>query len=707
MKTSITNSQTMSQTNDPGNLMIILYLLGVALLALLSWCQPADAAVEEDVDFATVKGGQLLLPTGHDGPLQPAPLLAMDVDITISGIVARATVRQQFTNNTDNWAEAMYIFPLPDESAVDHLDMQVGKRHITGTIKKKKEAQKTYDQAKQAGHKASLLSQQRPNIFTTAVANIAPHETITITIVYQQIVQRHDDLFSLRFPMVVGPRYQPDACSVAGPTTILPTDDDPSSAPLAATEQSLVNKTLQQPPVIPPGTKPLNPVRLHINLAAGMELSRLASLYHGISTRNNPDNTIDITFTGKVLADRDFVLEWQGREKEHPDISLFSEQQGDDTYLLLMIMPQAAQPTSPLPRETIFILDTSGSMGGQSIRQSKEALRLAIGRMQPQDRFNIITFNNKTTRLFPASQPGSPTAIHQALSFVEQLEAEGGTEIRPAITMALDGKHNHERIRQVVFLTDACVTNEEELFSLIHARLGDTRLFTVGIGSAPNSYFMTRAATMGRGSYTYIGKLGEVREKMMSLFAMLEHPAMTNIKLQAGPAMEILPDPLPDLYQGEPLLALVKSDHLVKNMAISGQLPGQIPWQTTLAGSRFSNRPGIATLWARKKIRMLMDSLAAGGDPEEVKAKVTNLALTNHLVSRYTSLVAVEDKPARPLNEPLTSHRQQVNLPAGWQYNKIFAGSAATASPGPICLLLGLLLLGAAGTLTRITRQRS
>ena len=697
--------KTEQQTGvDPGYLMLAVYLLSVIVLVLLGWCGSSGAAVQQTMALDEVRRGELLMPGAEPGRYLPVPLLSMDVDISITGITARTTVSQHFQNTTDQWVEALYVFPLPDESAVDHLQMQIGERRIIGKIQEKEKARKTYEDAKKAGKKASLLSQQRPNIFTTAVANIAPGETITVEIEYQQTVQRLKDVYSLRFPMVVGPRYQPGARAFPGPAAMSLKEgrgENPQDhSPAVAGNDAIF------PPVVAPGEQPVNPISLHVDLAAGMELSRVDSLYHEISTAKNSDDSLSIRFTGKVLADRDFVLEWQPVQQQIPTVTMFSEHKGGDSYLLLMVMPPEQEHVEPLARETVFILDTSGSMGGESIRQAKKALLMAVARMRPRDRFNVIEFNSATRSLFAGSRPGTADNLARARSFIEKLEADGGTEIRPALELALDGRNDHDRIRQVVFLTDACIGNEQELLTLIHDSLGDSRLFMVGIGSAPNSYFMTRAAAMGRGSTLSIGKLSEVQEKMTALFSMLEQPVLTNFALQGGHIVETYPTPLPDLYQGEPLVAVVKAAGDVQSMQLSGLMGGSTPWQVELSAEDIVERPGIRVLWARKKIRSVMDTLSAGGDPDIIQQEVTTIALANHLVSRYTSLVAVEEKISRPSEKDLKTHNQKTNLPAGWQYKKVFAGNAATATPASLLMLLGLILLLTAACYAGLQRRR-
>jgi Ca-activated chloride channel family protein len=261
----------------------------------------------------------------------------------------------------------------------------------------------------------------------------------------------------------------------------------------------------------------------------------------------------------------------------------------------------------------------------------------------------------------------------------------------------------------VVFLTDGCVGNESALFSLIKKRLGDSRLFTVGIGSAPNSYFMTRAASMGRGTFTYIGKVEEVREKMTNLFAKLEHPVISNLVLTSAGGdsqkMEIYPNPLPDLYDRQPIVAAIKVDRKISGLHLSGTKAGKV-WQVAIDTTHFADRPGVATLWARKKIRNEMESQHFGADKEQVRKTILATALAHHLVCKYTSLVAVEEKVSRPVDKDLAVSHLKTNLPKGWQYGKVFGGQAQTATPSELWMILGCVLLAFALILAKDSRKK-
>jgi Ca-activated chloride channel homolog len=692
-KSGIVQTREVYGFKDPGNALIIIYVSIVLILLLFAGLESAhaDPGKSEEMTLDDVRQGELLIPVGEEGKFTAAPLLSQNVKISISGMTARTVVKQHFLNKSDQWIEAMYVFPLPDESAVDHLRMKVGEKITIGEIKEKQQARAIYEQAKSEGRKTCLLSQQRPDIFTTSVANIGPGEDIEIEIEYQQAVLLSGNIFSLRFPMVVGPRYIPgqpmatenSKVSFSGGGWATGTDRVPDASQIT-------------PPVVAPGETPVNPVDLSVDLAGGFPLSRIESLYHGVDKKETEKGVYAIRFNGQVVADRDFVLEWEPVKNGSVSAALFSEDKGTDRYMMLMLLPPAqTEEVRSVPREMIFIIDTSGSMAGASLTQAKSALSMAISRLQPTDRFNVIEFNTTTRSLYDAPRLAESSAVAEAVHFVSGLIANGGTEIAPALRLALDGRNNHDHVRQVVFLTDGSVGNENELFALIRNCLGDSRLFTIGIGSAPNSYFMTRAASMGRGTYTFIGKIEEVKEKMTNLFRKLEHPIVSNLALtttEKTNELSVYPDPLPDLYDGEPLIAMIKVEQKNAELHLTGIRSGKFQ-QIAINTVHFAKRSGIESLWARKKIRNEMESLHLGADKEQVRQKVLATALEHHLVSDYTSLVAMEEQVARPAGENLATTQMKTNMPAGWQYGKVFGGSAKPATPSELLMILGVIML--------------
>ncbi len=662
-------------TGITGGLLLILLVFG--------WSSLQAAEPESE-------GGKLTLYSLDGRPLQSAPLLKTEVEMAVTGMLARVRVVQRFRNPGRDWLEGIYQFPLPAGSAVERLRMRVGERVIEGVIKEKQQAEQVYRQAKASGKKASLVSQQRPNMFTTSVANIAPGEEVQVEIGYQQVVDYRDGSFELRFPLVIGPRYIPGRPQVSQDDHFtrvhgwaMDTDQVPDASRIT-------------PPVADPADGPLNPVSLTVLLDAGLPLKEVRSHYHPmIETRESDERVVLKLAQGPVPADRDFLLSWRPQAGMQPRAALFKEHWQADDYALLLLMPPDQEPEAQrLSREIVFVVDNSGSMHGASISQAKAALRLALQRLSPGDRFNLIHFNDRSHSLFAQAREATPANRSKALRLVEGLQAEGGTEMLAALKLALQADGS-ERLRQVIFLTDGSVGNESALFDLIQQRLGESRLFTVGIGSAPNSHFMQRAADFGRGSFTYIGDLAEVEERMNNLFRKLEYPAMRNLRLSRGDGseVEVLPARLPDLYLGEPLLLTLKAPQLEGELVVEGERDGTL-WRHQVALAQGGAHKDLHRLWGRRQIGELMGRDRRELSPEERREGVTQVALKHQLVSAYTSLVAVEQKPSRPASSPLKGGMMPVNLPHGWDGSRVFGRLPQTATPAPLLFALGLLMMG-------------
>lgn len=646
-----------------------------SLLACLLTASHATASGDES-EFLTlgqVGSGSLLIRTDEAGKYFPAPVVAADVSITISGSVARTVVTQRFENPSDIWIEAVYAFPLPEDAAVDTLKLQIGDRFIEGKIKKREEARKIFQAAVAEGKKASLVEQQRPNLFTNEVANIGPGETVVVQIEYQETVRINEGAFHLRFPMVVGPRYNPPAriaqAEVEGSTIHVLADPVPDRNKLPQTYAH-------------PDSGHVNPLRLAVELAAGFPVAAVETPFHKTIIDNETKGVIRLKLAeDSVPANRDFELIWKAEPGTEPYTGLFEEQSGKEHFLLLNLVPPSTQPTHAVPRELVLVIDVSGSMAGASIRQARSAALAALDRLTPQDSINVITFSSTTNALFPAARPASTTSIAQARHFVGRLQANGGTEMLPALLRALEASkaatsEAKQRLRQVVFITDGSVGNEEELFRAIDLKLGTSRLFTVGIGSAPNSFFMNRAARLGRGTFTHIGAPSQVASRMKALFQKLESPLLTGIEVvwPAGAAPDQWPDTVPDLYYGEPISIAAKAAQLSGKLAISGILDGQ-PWKTIVKLGKAKKAEGVAAVWARSKIASLEEARYRGADAARIAEQITELALRHHLVSPHTSLVAVDVTPSRREDEAIQRRDVPLMLPEGWEWNAVFSES--------------------------------
>ncbi|WP_456403938.1 marine proteobacterial sortase target protein [Thiolapillus sp.] len=656
---------------------------GTALLLMVLvgfWSGSASATV---LDPFAAESGSLFMQDVTSGERHQAPLLDTRVNMDITGIVARVTVEQSFSNTGDTWQEGIYAFPLPDDAAVDHMRLWIGERFIEGDIQERSEAKRQYDQAKAEGKQASLLQQERPNIFTTSVANIPPGERVKIEIEYQHNVQYNSGRYTLRFPMVVAPRYIPGEPLHEGEIVF-------SNAHAWAQDTDQVPDASRiSPPVANEDGR--NKVELHIRLHTGLPLAYIDSPYHPvvISEESTGEYRIELE-ESSMLANRDFVLDWEFAATHNTGAAWFTEEHEGSYYGLLMLAPPAPQALKePRPREIILVADTSGSMHGQSMSQAKAALKLAVSRLHAEDSFNLIVFNHVASRLYAASVPASEENQRTALRWIDGLQADGGTEMFPAMELALNGVEQPDRLRQIIFVTDGDVGNEEALFSLIEQKLGNSRLFTVGIGSAPNSYFMSRAAEQGRGSFTYIGDVSEVQDKMRRLLLQLESPTLTDIAVDWRQPVEQWPAIVPDLYAGEPVVVAVRSSQPIENVMVTGN-NGAERWRQKLSTRTGFEYPGLHVLWARRQIHHLMGLLRGSAETAGIREKILKVAMTHHLVSRYTSLVAVDKTPVRPLDAELDMQSVPVEMPAGWSRAKVFGSLPQTATPAQLYLLLGL-----------------
>jgi Ca-activated chloride channel family protein len=642
-------------------------LLVVAPLALCTSAASASASASENAaEDAGPGAGTLMLRGLKSTETLPAVRLGTDMDVTVSGSIARVRVTQAFRNTSNQWMEATYLYPLPDEGAVDSLKMVVGQRVIVGQIEKRAVARALYEKAKASGQKAGLVEQQRPNMFTNSVANIGPGETVLVSIEYQMPVKQSQGSFSLRLPLVVGPRYTP-------PHTLN-----------SATAIADANAVTSAPVLDPKVAQGLNPVSITVHLAPGFRLANVISPYHRVVINGHGDERTIKLAAGTVPADRDFELDWRSAAVD-PTLGLFREHTDYGDFVMATITPPVVQLAAPtLPREMVFVIDNSGSMGGESMDEAKASLIYALKTLQPQDHFNIIRFDDTMTQLFTHSVAATPDQIALATRFADGLHAAGGTEMLPALKAALAdaaGSGSPDVLRQVIFLTDGEISNEQEMLATLGADAGRSHIFFVGIGSAPNDHLMNRMATIGRGAFTHVGSAGEVAAKLTPLLDMLRHPAMQNITVRvSGGTLDLTPRDLPDLYFGQPLVLVGKTDHLTGTLTVSGTVAGK-PWQRSVVLSDATPSPAVAKLWARRRIDDIEADRTLGKlDDDKADTQIAEIGIANSLVTSQTSLVAIDRTPARPTGEGLVREDLPLNLPVGWDFDTLFGGESGKAA---------------------------
>ncbi len=680
---------------------------------------PANAATTNKDQLSA---GVLMFP-GSDQQQQPGIQLASEAHIQINAMVARITLKQSFRNPTDQWSEAIYQFPLPEQSAVDQLKIRIGERLIIGEIQEKAKARATYAKARAAGKATGLVEQQRPNLFTSKVANIPPGKTIDIEISYLQEISYQKGSYSMIFPMTLTPRYIPGLPLPVKP----PKESQPGWA--NNTDQVPDASEITPPQQFDAGFS--NRIQLSLSVDAGLPLANLHSTSHPLQITREQRLYQVQPAAGLVPMDRDFHLSWTPASGNAPTATVLIEakstsanetslhkgegkaatdpissstipsnnaqespEQTDSYYSMLTLLPpESTDQQAPLSREQIYIIDTSGSMSGASIEQAKAALKQAISQLGPDDYFNIIEFNSQTQALFSAPRRTSMFSIAEALQFISRLNANGGTEIAPALQTAFSQTRSSADTSQVIFITDGSIGNEVQLLQQIERQRGERRLFTIAIGSAPNRFFMRKAAQFGQGSYTHINQPDMVKQRIEDLFDKLKKPLLSNIIIQWPESADQCPESAADLFASEPLILYCRLSNLDGQVIIQGQQGSehwtqQLPLKSLQRGAR-----DISKLWARNKIERLEDEQLGTLQDDALKKRILQLALDHQLVSRYTSLIAVDRTPIRPDMASLDSERIANLMPAGSKmsaFPKTATPSLLLVSGGGFLLLFGL-----------------
>ena len=658
---------------------------------------------KQTIKFSDINQGTLVRNIDETDQYEILPNLKTNVNIQIDGMVTTTTVDQVFTNDSDEPMEAIYVFPLPLDAAVNDMKMIINDRFIQGIIKEKEEAKKTYEKAKKEGKRASLTSQSRPNIFTNKVANIMPNDTIVVRLQFVNKLYYENGKFQLRFPMVVAPRYIPGSKIKGYSGTGWSYDTD-----------RVEDASKITPPVLKKGMRSGNEVSIGIDIRPGLPIQSLMSPSHDITTTKPNKETYHIELLNKdEIPNKDFVLEYSIKSGKEPSAALFtSERDGNNYFMLLAVPPVEPVVHDIIPRNITFILDVSGSMTGSSIKQAKEGLVFALKRLNKEDSFNIITFNNAYDLFSYAPLEATLDNLNLAYNYISNLRADGGTEALGALTAGMEVTKSN-KLDMIIFLTDGSVGNEHEIIRAVDKYLGKTRLFSVGIGSAPNSYVLEEASKRGRGTFTYIGDLSQVSAKMSELFSKIESPVITDMHLNLSAKTETYPNPLPDLFKNEPVIVFGKIEDKGDQSAIlTGRINNEVvSLDIPIFFSSGVKNPAISTLWARAKIKNKMNDFILGNAAS--KKEIIDLAIDFNIMSKFTSFVAVEQKIVNPSGKSLAS-ALPTELPDGWNFDKVFGKNSPmtlsalphTATNKPFYLLIGLLLISLS-VLVRFTRANS
>ena len=591
----------------------------------------------------------------QDQDIFEVPTLKTDISVDVQGLLTTTTVKQYFINPTNRFTEAIYLFPLPEKSAVDQLRMKVGDKYINGIIQKKEEAEETYQKAKKEGKKSSLISSSRANIFKTKLANIAPGEMIVIEFRYQEKLMLKEGEYTLRIPTVITHRYkkpQDNAIDVDG-EIIIDYDSEIHS------------------PINDKKDYTINPYSIVINLNTGFNITIPKSI-DALSIDQISSSHYSITLAnGTMSSTKDFVLSFKPIITLDPYVQIYGEEVGDDLFLYGLINPQVHLNDLKLADKSAItiVADVSGSMSGSSLRQMKSVLIDFINTLPEHHYINIIAFDDKYYKLFSSPKQVTSYNKYAALRFIKDLHGGGGTKMLAPVYEALFEKTS-PLDHQIILMTDGAISTEKETMALVNQYIDNKRFYVVGIGSAPNSYLIKGLARAGRGSFLYVDDY-TFKDKAKELLFKINHPVIKNLKLQLSTQYEILPKKFSDVIANDPIsfflkIPNVKKEDLDQPIVLTG-LQSSKSWKFEIYQEDIQKGKNINQLWAREKIDDMMFYNAIGFlDTGTYKKKATTLALQHSLVTEFTSLVAVENQVSRENNQPLTSHKIAQNIPDGW-----------------------------------------
>ena len=602
----------------------------------------------EPVEIDASYDGPGVLRIAKGDTILAIPLQHTDVETLVTGTIAETTVTQLFVNPYDEVIEAVYTFPLPHDAAVDDYWFHVGKRHIHGVMKEKQEAKEIYEQAKREGKSAALLDQQKPNVFMQSVANIPPGESILIEMHMAHPLEQHDGRYSYAFPTVVGPRF------LANPGT----DAD-------------VNPTY-----LPEGTRSGHDISIHVEIDAGLPVAELGSKSHDLAVDMRAAGELAVVdlADAATIPNQDFELGWSLAQAETKAWLMVQRQTGGGYFTLTVQPPKAYDDAQARGRELVFVVDNSGSMSGEPIATAKDAMVKVLEGVRPSDSFQVLRFSESASALGPKLMPATPANKLRAVDYVRAMEGMGGTQMIEGVKAALSFPHDDSKLRLVLFMTDGYVSNDQEIFGTLAELIGDTRLFSMGVGDSVNRHLLEGMALTGRGAVTYVRTDEDPQQAVDRFFERVANPVLTDIEVDWGelPVSDVVPAKIPDLFSGQPIVVYGKFDGEAQGQATVHAMLGDEPVELRVdvdVAKAEGHSVGLQSLWARERIDELELSTyaLAHDDPkrEAVKKAVIDVALEYSVMSQYTSFVAVDQK--RVVN-PDGSYRTvdvPVPVPAG------------------------------------------
>ena len=643
-----------------------------AMLAMAIACTSIFAQTQEDKTLAPyffVQG---------DPTIDHLPLKDTRVQIDVAGVIADVKVVQTYRNEGVRPINASYIFPASTRAAVYALRMRIGNEVIVAKVKERAQAKKEFEKAKEEGKSASLLEQDRPNVFSMKLANIMPQEQVEIELQYTELLIPTDGVYELVFPTVVGPRY-------------------PSKESSAANTNAFVNS-----PYLHQGEKPTSTLHISATISAGVPLQEVSCPSHQIKAQyQNPSTAqLDLDDADPFQGNRDFVLHYRlAGDQIASGLLLF--QGTDENFFLYMAQPPARVATEDIPaREYVFVVDVSGSMNGFPLETSKKLLTELIGQLKPTDLFNVVLFAGDSSVLSDTSLEANQENVARAIHLLNDQRGNGGTELLPAIQRAMSIPRQQDISRNIVLVTDGYISGEQGVFDYIREHLDQSNVFAFGIGSSVNRYLIEGVAKAGMGEPFIVTEEAEAPTIAKRFKQYIQSPVLTNIKVQSSgfDMYDINPVHIPDLLAQRPLILFGKwRGPVAGTIELTGKTGrGEFISRLDVAGSQPSeDNRALPYLWARTRIAELSDYGAANVSDERV-GEITSLGLKYNLLTQYTSFIAVREvvtntqEPAKDVNQP---------LPLPMRVSDMAVGSATQNGSEPelvwllvICSMIGLIM---------------